>query len=153
LLAEGFDEILTKPFREQKLVALLGLHPAEGALTPTPDNDAVDFNVIRRMTMGDEALFLSILSQFSDETSSDITELEHHLKRVDARESREVIHKLAGRVGQIGALSLSTKLRVLEVDLDSGKDLAAIGQPIANAVDGVKKLLDQIHIMISTAKI
>jgi signal transduction histidine kinase/FixJ family two-component response regulator len=141
LMAAGFDDVLAKPFREKQLVDLLGISSPVMDPAPNAKDASVDFSILRKMTMGDETLFQSVLSQFMEETQADVLALEIKLNHMDVRAVREIVHKLTGRVGQIGAQKLSTELRAIEIDLDKGKSLQELVERIIHSLDGVKELL------------
>jgi signal transduction histidine kinase/DNA-binding response OmpR family regulator/CHASE3 domain sensor protein len=121
ILAQGFDGLLMKPFREQELLALLGPADAAGQPRTIPVGESlqVDFSALIRMTGGEEALLRAVLQQFVTETQQDLQQLQrclHGPGRVP-QAVIEVMHRLAGRTGQIGASKLSARLRAVEVAL------------------------------------
>jgi signal transduction histidine kinase/CheY-like chemotaxis protein/CHASE3 domain sensor protein len=123
ILAQGFDGLLMKPFREQELLALIGpampIEPPK--VMPAGVGQQTDFSALIRMTGGEEALLRAVLHQFVVETRQDLKQLQQGLHQpVQGRAPEivvEVIHRLAGRSGQIGAKKLSARLRALEVAL------------------------------------
>ncbi|MFZ6011619.1 MAG: hybrid sensor histidine kinase/response regulator [Bacteroidota bacterium] len=142
LLTEGFDKILSKPFHEHELLTLLDITQPYKDI---PVVDAVpDFTLVRQMTMGDQDLFQSIITQFVHETSIDLTRLDECLKHKDSVAVRDVIHKMAGRTGQMGVHSLSTRLQHVEENLVSGKDTDELGKEIAQAKQEMNQLLKTI---------
>ncbi len=146
LLDEGFNLILPKPFREDELLHVLGLTITDN---PSPTNTnpiTVDFSMLRKLTMGDESLFQSILLQFQDETERDLKLLKENLNNPEANVIREIVHKLAGRVGQLGALHLSSKLHDLENEIVKGTVISELLDEIIEAKADVLKLLNSIRI-------
>ncbi|MGV3640667.1 MAG: hybrid sensor histidine kinase/response regulator [Adhaeribacter sp.] len=138
LLSQGFDGLLMKPFREQELLALLqtpaaaaearslAVEAEEEASMPAPAGPAAayqqaDLSVLIRMTGGEEALLQAVLQQFMAETQQDLDQLQKQLR--SRRRSRlpqalaGVLHRLAGRTGQLGARKLSARLQAAEVAL------------------------------------
>ena len=144
LLKEGFDMVMLKPFREQELISLFGLSSTRA---PEVSTDVeMDLTVLKMMTQGDEALLQSILIQFVDETESDIDLIKSHLNDDNGGAAREVVHKLAGRTGQMGSLSVSNMLRDIENRLVAGDSLADVAPALEHAVDKVENLLHSIRI-------
>jgi len=142
LLKEGFDAILSKPFREHELLNLFNIVPAgNGKITETAE---VDLSTLLSMTLGDEALFQSIVNQFIEETEHDVGRLNENLSGLNAIAVREVIHKLAGRTGQMGMINLSSKLKEIEVNLVDGRELTTLIEPINIAKGEVEKVLNAI---------
>jgi signal transduction histidine kinase/DNA-binding response OmpR family regulator len=142
LLDEGFDAVLSKPFREQELLRLFNIiHTGNGKSEEVAE---IDLSMLRSMTMGDDALFQSIINQFIEETESDISNLNESLSGLNAITVREVVHKLAGRTGQMGMASLSSTLKEIEVNLIDGVELTTLIQPINQATSAVEKALNAI---------
>ena len=95
--------------------------------------------------MGDESLFQSILLQFQEETEIDLQRLHEGLKNPEAQVLREIVHKLAGRIGQMGALRLSAKLHDIENEIVEGSDISTLIDEIIEAKDEVEKLMHSIR--------
>jgi signal transduction histidine kinase/DNA-binding NarL/FixJ family response regulator len=146
LIDQGFNRILSKPFREEELLHLFGLKAKEASLGQPNGEPALDLSMLRKITMGDESLFQSILLQFQEETEIDLQRLDEALKtNLDAIKIREVVHKLAGRVGQMGAQALSTELHEIENEIVEGSPIESLRQEIEDARRDVAKLADEIR--------
>ncbi len=144
LLREGFDQVLLKPFREQELMNLLsGTTPAPETME-SPGFD-FDLGLLRKMTLGDDALLQSILNQMVEETNSDLVNLKISMKHNHTSQVREVIHKLAGRTGQVGATALSETLRLLENNLADDVSLETLDGQLQLAVTRISELLTRIR--------
>ena len=144
LLAEGFDAVLPKPFRENELLSLFDIVSEENVNT-TSVQEEIDLTFLKRMTQGDDALLQSILIQFIDETENDLVKLDENVSQKNGRAVREITHKLAGRIGQLGALSLSAKLRDIESSLMIGEDLAPQAGNITGARSEIEHLLKTVR--------
>jgi signal transduction histidine kinase/FixJ family two-component response regulator len=142
LLNEGFDAVLSKPFREQELLGLFNITKSVNG--KSEEFDEVDLSALRSMTFGDDALFQSIINQFIEETESDVSKLNESLSGLNAITVREVVHKLAGRTGQMGMVSLSSTLKEIEVKLIDGVELTTMIEPINQANSEVEKVLNAI---------
>jgi HPt (histidine-containing phosphotransfer) domain-containing protein len=94
--------------------------------------------------MGDESLFQSILHQFQDETRKDLQRLDACLKDPDGSVIREIVHKLAGRVGQMGAATLSSELHDIENELVDGTPVSELMVEIMDAKTDVADLVRSI---------
>jgi signal transduction histidine kinase/HPt (histidine-containing phosphotransfer) domain-containing protein len=133
MFENGFDEVLIKPFREKEFMHVLGINVIE--------NSSFDLSSIRKMTMGDENLLHSIVDQFIEETQSNLKELEEKIPKKDNSSVREIIHKLSGRTGQMGATEISMLLKEIEKELASGKPVNDILEKISTASDQLRNLL------------
>lgn len=144
LLKEGFDMVMLKPFREQELISLFGL---TGSTSPEISGDVeMDLSVLKMMTQGDEQLLQSILIQFVEETESDLEKARQFLGENKAGLMREVVHKLAGRTGQMGSSSVSNMLREIETRLAAGENLSTVTPALQKAITKVDNLLRSIRI-------
>jgi CheY-like chemotaxis protein len=142
LLREGFDAILTKPFHENELLHVLGLLPAKEAHEA---EEVPDFTLLRKMTMGDEALFHSIISQFVEETQEDVSQMKIKLKEQNSKALRETVHKMAGRLAQLGMISLGGKLHMLEKQLVAGHKVVDLSSDINGLIREVDEITAQIR--------
>lgn len=135
LLTLGFDTVLLKPFRENDFLGIIGL--TSSAEEPVASKD-FDFSVLEKMTFDDKALQASVMHQFAEETGEDIRQLERALESKDSSAIREVIHKLTGRVGQMGGIALSARLKETDRLLISGAYTELLDKKI-------KTLLQDVH--------
>jgi signal transduction histidine kinase/FixJ family two-component response regulator len=103
---DHFDGVLRKPFRSDDLYGLLGLHDR--------------FAVVRKMTNHDEKLFQSVLADFVGETDRDILAVEKAISEEQNEAMLVLVHRLSGRVNQFGFGSLSSALRQMEKELETG---------------------------------
>jgi signal transduction histidine kinase/CheY-like chemotaxis protein len=141
ILEAGFDGVLTKPFREKELLQLL-----EIPLTTSLKEESIfDLSALKKLTMGDAELLQTVLNQFIEETEKDLCELQAGIIIKDNIIIREIIHKLSGRVGQIGALGLSKKLQGIEAEFDSKQETEATYQKMTNSISELDNLLSRIR--------
>ena len=144
ILQEGFDALLPKPFRESDLIDLLSNFSHKVKLpSVTPDLSA-----LRQMTLNDESLFQSVLSQFVDETSDDIRTLKEVLADGDAKTAREVVHRLSGRLSQIGIANLGSRFGAIEKQIVEGKSIDDISAELHEAAKRVEELI--AHLRLTT---
>ena len=144
ILQEGFDALLPKPFRESDLIDLLSNFSHKVKLpSVTPDLSA-----LRQMTLNDESLFQSVLSQFVDETSDDIRTLKEVLADGDAKTAREVVHRLSGRLSQIGIANLGSRFGAIEKQIVEGKNIDDISAELHEAAKRVEELI--AHLRLTT---
>lgn len=144
LLQKGFDLVLTKPFRESDLLKLMGISEKKGS---TAGTSAISLDNLEKMTMGDDVLFRTIVSQFIEDTTDDIEKIESDLPSMKEGEVREIVHKLAGRTGQIGINELSDRFRTIESELHKGKKLNSLSDSLLTATADTKIILDQLRKM------
>jgi CheY-like chemotaxis protein len=149
LREQGFDIVLSKPFHEEDLVKMFGV-PATStetvAISAAPY--VVDLGPLRKLTMNDEQLLNSVLQQFLEETQSDLAMLGDALSEGELRSIREIVHKLAGRTGQMGILSLSLKLRQLENRIEEGETLEGLQMPLIHVRREVEELVKTIQSLV-----
>ena len=146
ILAQGFDGILMKPFREQQLLQILNTVAVTATATQSLLEDiTVEFGAIGYICAEDEQMFLSMLQLFVTETRSDLELLQIYIAGNQQEKATEVIHKLAGCVGQLGALQLSEKLKAHEQELISKAKLEAIRFELAHTISETEKFVEFAH--------
>lgn len=138
IIESGFDRILPKPFREGEFLDALnrtdfGYYKTE-----------LNISEIEKMTHGDKVLMNSIVAEFVEETQKNVLQLEKRMLDKDAAGAREIIHQLAGRVGQFGALPLMKELHRVEQMLVAGTALQKIQE-----LPGVLQQLKQLQVALS----
>jgi signal transduction histidine kinase/CheY-like chemotaxis protein len=141
LIKDGFDEVLPKPFHEADLLKVLG---QETKISTS--NMTHDFSELKKMTMGDDVLFHSIIQQFLEESDEDLGQLKLALDNNNRAKIREIVHKLAGRFGQMGIYALSARWHGIEVALVDGKQLADISGELKSTIRESDQLLNSMRI-------
>lgn len=142
ILDEGFDTILSKPFREAEMMDVIFKRRHKGKNQfPTPDLTA-----LRQMTLNDEALFQSVLSQFVDETSEDLRALKDTLSASDEKRVREVVHRLSGRLSQIGLTDLGKQWYAVESALVSRQPLEDLVTKIKTNIRSLEEVIAQMKL-------
>src|SRR5690606_21447035 len=97
LYDKGFHRVLSKPFHENDLVKLLGVEENEPKTTAVSESiDEIDLEPLRKITLYDEQLLHSVVEQFREETTAELSTLEDAIKSGERNVIREIVHKLAG---------------------------------------------------------
>jgi signal transduction histidine kinase/DNA-binding response OmpR family regulator len=136
----GFDQILTKPFRELELLNALEITTEQAEHNESPQ--VYDPRVLDQLTMGDAELLKSVTEQFCLETAPELDYLQNLSNQNDSAKALEVIHKLTGRIGQMGAAELSTKFALIEKSIHQGITLFELAEEIERAIADAKKLVE-----------
>ncbi|WP_205504320.1 ATP-binding protein [Rufibacter psychrotolerans] len=149
ILAQGFDGLLMKPFREQELMAVVHGIAVTG---PMPAGEApvvgveLDLSPLRQMLGHDEEMLKAVLAQFITETGQDLEGLTRSLSAQHPAEVQEALHRLAGRTGQVGAKKLSGQLRKVETLLRAQEPLQLLQPEILQLTEDVlllKKIIQE----------
>jgi HPt (histidine-containing phosphotransfer) domain-containing protein len=140
MIASGFDDVLVKPFKEHDMLRKIGIMARE---KERPDKNEY-FNNLNSLCGGDSDLVLSILGQFVEETTTDLQELYAALDEKNKIKARNVIHRLAGRTGQIGALDISKQLRTIEIDLQEDQPLQIFLAELSILLERIEELNKEI---------
>ena len=114
LLESGFDGILLKPFRAADLLRLIQTRITEMELTTEVDEPEFDLDYYHSMSLGDEALLGKALGRFIQDSRADSEELVKAIESSEKEKALNLLHRLAGRTGQIGARTLSSRFRSAE---------------------------------------
>ncbi|MGC1241993.1 MAG: ATP-binding protein [Chryseosolibacter sp.] len=143
ILAEGFDAILSKPFHESQLLDALrnNGHPRAKLPAVTPDLSA-----LRQMTLNDESLFQSVLVQFVEETTHDVRNLYPLLQSTDTARTREIVHRLSGRLSQIGIRNLGTQFQQIEIQIVGGRTVQELSGEIERTLERLEELIAQLRL-------
>ena len=157
LLGMGFDGYLMKPFHSRDLLELLessstpetrqtAIHPATNitAGDNAGHNLDFDFSMLTEMTFGDESLLREILDQFVKDSRSDIDSLRYHISANEPEHVQELMHRMAGRTGQIGARDLSARFRNLEIALRENPSEVA-EKEMTQAVHDAASVVEQVE--------
>jgi len=148
ILQQGFDGILNKPFREQEMLALIhkqtDYEVKEVAAVPVTPAVELDLSSLIKMTGGNKQQLQLILNRFVLDTQYDLELLDVSLKSGLADETREVVHRLAGRTGQCGSKVLFARLHMVELALHKGQPLEDLLEEIVSLQEEIKSLMQQI---------
>jgi signal transduction histidine kinase/CheY-like chemotaxis protein len=107
-LQSGFDGIVLKPFKSQQFY--------EPIREINKKESEFDFSTLREM-ISDEADFQEIKLQFVSDSTADLTAVKTALEAENTRDLVLLVHRLAGRFGQMGSKKLAARLRDLEIQL------------------------------------
>jgi signal transduction histidine kinase/HPt (histidine-containing phosphotransfer) domain-containing protein len=153
LLKSGFDGLLVKPFRTDELLKLLASGEPLGAqeelpstttASSTDDKPEFDFSYFTSMTMGDEVLLLKILQRFVTDSRKDLAQLEESVLPQDNEKVSDLLHRMAGRIGQVGARKLGGRFR--EAELAIRKQSRKLEyEELRTLVNDARLLVDQIE--------
>lgn len=133
-LKSGFDEIVLKPFKSHEFY--------EPILEIAVKKPLFDFASLRVM-IPDEADFQEIKEQFRTDSEADLKLIEEALNGKNHPQLLLLVHRLAGRFGQMGAKELAQKLRELEQKLKSGDSNVDL-QEIRDVLPELEQAIDSI---------
>ena len=137
ILEQGFDGLITKPFKEADLISCINENSGEGT--------KLDLSALLTMCMNDTELLQKSLVSFIVETTQDLAALRQFAEKQDQNGMMELCHKLAGRIGQVGDMALSIKLRKSEKTLKQPCDLK-------KETGELNLIMDEIGELIKTVK-
>lgn len=104
-----------------------------------PDDGPIDFEHLRRMTLGDESLEREVLAMFSAQAANLIRTLAALPSDVGA-----LAHTLKGSARAIGATAVADAAALLETVLQNGDDPAPALAGLDDAVAQARAAIDQI---------
>lgn len=127
LLNSGFDGLLMKPFKEKELLSVF-TEVQDLKEDSDEGNEDVDLDLsnLKRMTFGDEEQLQRVLLRFTEDSINDTSEIQEALRINEQDQVRLLVHRMAGRIAQIGSKDLAASFRQVEIDiaaegLDEGK--------------------------------
>ncbi len=109
LLAEGFDNIILKPFQETKLISVLAtFFPSRMDVLPEREvevvadsNELFSLSDLEKFCMGDQELLADIVRDLIRDTETDLQKITRARLNNRWSEILEICHQLASRLGQI----------------------------------------------------
>lgn len=116
-IKEGFNGVISKPFKAADLLSIF-----ERNIIIT-EQIGFDVTLLEKMTLGDKQLLGNILSRFREDCMADINELECSIANGEITTCRLIIHRLAGRIAQIGSKKLGADFRMMEQEIDVNREL------------------------------
>lgn len=151
LLADGFDGLMMKPFRESDLLSIFNRVPDGGVAAPPEAQQEAEVNEVasvkteimaeseqreglkaeeevlfdpsylQKMTFGDAEQFSKILNRFIQDCQDDHQALLQSLQAGDDALTSLLLHRLAGRLAQMGCRDLAMAFRLLEINMEKEK--------------------------------
>jgi signal transduction histidine kinase/CheY-like chemotaxis protein len=116
ILKQGFDAVLTKPFLEDDLLGMIAQF--------NPQKVMVEYDLKNiKIMSGDEETFKQHVMNIVTETLEDLEQLQQHINNHDVKNTYEIVHKLAGRIGMTGAKNLHQNMRLIEQKLAQANNL------------------------------
>src|SRR5690606_16317759 len=116
ILAQGFDGLLLKPFKEKDLLKLLNIHVEE-----IPPQTSGAKTTTHLLGHDDEEQASRILQLYVNDTLADLSTLQARYEDRDLSGVELLLHRIAGRTAQVGAGKIAIRLRKLEIDARSGE--------------------------------
>ncbi|MDQ3290212.1 MAG: ATP-binding protein [Bacteroidota bacterium] len=153
ILAEGFDGILMKPFREHELLAWIHSQNITGVVNPNPPTSTStepDLSMLIKITDNDEEQLRLILNQFILDTQQDLDNLKDYVKERLPKQTREIVHRLAGRIGQVGSKQLTERFRKIETALNQQQPLEPMVPELKALHREVKDLVKKIQLKVKS---
>jgi signal transduction histidine kinase/HPt (histidine-containing phosphotransfer) domain-containing protein len=143
LLDGGFDGLIRKPFRESDLLGIFN-REKHGFVDDVQVIDDADFDAVidnneevvkdavfveveeklfdpvylEQMTFGDQEQYHKILNRFSMDCQSDHDELLLCLQQNNLSQLSLLLHRLAGRLAQMGSRDLAAEFRMMEIQVN-----------------------------------
>ena len=142
ILEQGFDGLITKPFKEADLISCINENSKE--------QKKPDLSALLTMCMDDANLLQMTLVSFISETTQDMNVLSQAVEKQDQSEMMEICHKLAGRIGQIGDMALSVKLRKMEKALKQPCNLAEETLEIKVIMVEISELVEAVQLTVNS---
>ena len=121
MLEQGFNGILTKPFKETELIGLI--KQVKPSLQTIPDKPLLDIKAIEKMTFGDAEQTAKILVRFYEDSINDIEELYSRINEQNVDGVLLLLHRVAGRTAQAGGRELAESFRLAEIELGKDREL------------------------------
>jgi len=120
LLKNGFDGLVMKPFKEEELLSVFSqFQYQEEEADENQELVELDLRGLKKMTFDDEEQLQRILLRFTSDSLNDSAEIQEAMAQNDQAQLRLLIHRMAGRIAQVGAKKLASSFRLMEMKLAS----------------------------------
>jgi signal transduction histidine kinase/DNA-binding NarL/FixJ family response regulator len=156
LLDQGFNGVVMKPFREHELLSLFKTvdetNPTftdDPAIVPEAkygEEVVFDPSYLKKMTFGDQEQLRKILDRFVEDTEDDMEALKSSVSSADVAQASLFVHRLAGRIAQIGSRRLAAEFRKVELRIRETPDLRREQQ------EEVTALMPRLTYLVSLVK-
>lgn len=143
ILANGFDALVEKPFKESDLLEKLRIE--EESVDMAETSVEINIEALSKIVGDDTEMLQVILTSIIEETQKDIIELEQAIKEVNSDTTALIVHRLAGRVSQTGASQLSMQLRDVEVALKQGSPLNGVNKELNNLLELITIFVEKVE--------
>ncbi len=108
---------------------------------------AIDLSKLEKMTFGDKRQLTKILKRFTEDCIDDIAELRISIGNQDNWKIVLLLHRIAGRVSQIGASELAADFRLAEMELSEEEKLNEI------QINAILLLTDKLQHLIKHLRV
>jgi signal transduction histidine kinase/CheY-like chemotaxis protein/HPt (histidine-containing phosphotransfer) domain-containing protein len=155
LFAEGFDNLILKPFQENRLISILGdffpsrleIHSGQEIEAEIDATELFNLSDLEKFCMGDQELLTDIIRDLIRDTETDLQKITRARLNNRWSEILEICHQLGSRLGQIKshagpiARKVENSLKInnhhgiqetlIQLDKETKKILAALKEKIA----------------------
>lgn len=144
LIHQGFHHILHKPFSEHSLLSAIAHHPPVQAASST-----LHFDAIIAMVGNNKEDFHFVISTFISQTELDYQQLVDAHNNQDVSAMVHVLHRLASRLGQLGAHNQAHDCSHLQLLLTSNQPIASLSPHIHLVIQHTQSVLSSLHHLLS----
>ncbi len=139
VLSEGFEGIIMKPFRTEDLLSIFEKYHVQ------EEEVRFDTSAIEKMTLGDQELLERILNRFKADCEEDAVSLNKAVGELDLATSRLIVHRLAGRIAQVGAKQLAEDFRLMEQQI---AEKTVLDETLKNKINRLLQQLNHLVMLI-----
>jgi signal transduction histidine kinase/CheY-like chemotaxis protein/HPt (histidine-containing phosphotransfer) domain-containing protein len=138
---KGFNELLIKPFKEHDFFTVVNRYLKRKDY----NSDMLQSSPLVEMSMGDPSLLAENLKSFLYETKQDVISLKDYVQRKKVNDTLDILHKLAGRVGQVGAKNLSGRLLSFEQEIKKKNHFVESRAKLNDISKEVEMLIEKVE--------
>ena len=151
-LRSGMNDYLTKPFTLAEVGATLERWLAAGpapkvskpALPDDPGSDALDVRRLEDLSGGDAAVLADVCAVFVEDMGARLIDLERAAESADAVALRRIAHVVAGSASNVGARTLESLARDVELERVRQNGLVAHVAELRNQLDRVRGAMTRL---------
>ncbi len=114
LINNGYNNLISKPFSESEILEILN---SSDTIMQKENNTVSALNLNSFLTLSNDLEeILELFDTIIEETTKDLSNFQKAINDNNIDKTTLILHKLAGRIGQIGEKELAAKLRDKEIE-------------------------------------
>lgn len=142
IMCSGFDGLIIKPFKESDLLEAIDV-----SFDKKNKGPLLNIENLEKMS-GSREVTINILKCFLDESRKDLGQIDKELLMNNCSGLSLLIHRMAGRAGQLGAMDYAMQLRIIERELNNGINEDTIIEKVSGVVVKGSLLLSELELLI-----
>lgn len=122
LVNNGYNHLINKPFLESQILEVLNNSNTKKRETQRPSHADINLNPFIKFGY-DSSEIIELIDTIIIETKKDLENIKEAIGDKNVDDTTLILHKLAGRIGQIGEKELSARIRNKEITIKNNQSI------------------------------